>query len=72
MNKKTKEIAFEEAIENHLLNKGGYIKGKPDQFDPKIVLDQQLQNTIYPFEHKQGVVEKAEMLLRKILGKKAG
>ena len=39
MNKNTKEIAFEEAIENHLLDKGGYIKGKPDQFDPTRGLD---------------------------------
>ena len=39
MNKKTKEIAFEEAIETYLLNQGGYIKGKPDQFDPKMALD---------------------------------
>ena len=29
-----KEIAFEKAIEQHLLNKGGYIKGDRDQFDP--------------------------------------
>ena len=29
-----KEIAFEEAIEQHLLDKGGYIKGNRDQFDP--------------------------------------
>ena len=33
MNKKNKEIAFEEAIEKDLLDKGGYIKGKLDQFD---------------------------------------
>ena len=39
MNKKTKEIAFEEAIEKHLLSKGGYIKGKLDQFDTKMALD---------------------------------
>ena len=29
-----KEIAFEEAIEWNLLNKGGYAKGNGDQFDP--------------------------------------
>ncbi|MCZ0931755.1 MAG: hypothetical protein OXJ52_01190 [Oligoflexia bacterium] len=28
-----KEIAFEEAIERHLLNKGGHIKGDRNQFD---------------------------------------
>ena len=34
MSKNTKEIVFEEAIEQHLLNEGGYIKGNGDQFDP--------------------------------------
>ena len=34
MSNNVKEIAFENAIEWHLLNKGGYIKGNRDQFDP--------------------------------------
>ena len=34
MSNKVKEIAFEDAIEWHLLNKGGYIKGNKNQFDP--------------------------------------
>ena len=28
----------------------------------RVVLDQQLQNTIYQFEHKQGVVEKLSLI----------
>ena len=34
MSNNVKEIAFEKAIEWHLLNKGGYIKGNRDHFDP--------------------------------------
>ena len=34
-----KEIAFEKAIERHLLHKGGYIKGDRNQFDPARGID---------------------------------
>lgn len=34
MSNNVKEIAFEKAIEWYLLNKGGYVKGNRDQFDP--------------------------------------
>ena len=34
MSNNVKEIAFEDAIEWHLLNRGGYSKGNKDQFDP--------------------------------------
>jgi len=34
-----KEIAFESAIEDHLLKKGGYTKGDPDTFDKQLCLD---------------------------------
>ena len=33
------EQAFESAIENHLLTKGGYIKGNPDTYDPTRAFD---------------------------------
>ena len=33
------EKAFEEAIESHLLKKGGYIKGNPDDFNRELALD---------------------------------
>ena len=33
------EIAFESAIENHLLTKAGYTKGDKDAFDPERGLD---------------------------------
>jgi len=33
------EKAFEEAIEKHLLEKGGYIKGDPDDFNRELALD---------------------------------
>jgi type I restriction enzyme R subunit len=34
-----KEKKFEEAIEEHLLNKGGWLKGKPEDFKREIALD---------------------------------
>ena len=34
MSNNVKEIVFEEAIEQHFLDKGGYIKGDRSQFDP--------------------------------------
>ena len=34
-----REIAFEDAIEEHLLENGGYKKGDKEQFDPKRSLD---------------------------------
>jgi type I restriction enzyme R subunit len=33
-----KEIAFEAAIEHHLLTKGGYSKGDPSAYDAKTAL----------------------------------
>lgn len=40
------EKAFEEAIESHLLKKGGYIKGNPDDFNRELALD---TKTIFAF-----------------------
>ena len=37
--KQTSEEAFEDAIEEHLLTKGGYTKGDPDDFDRELALD---------------------------------
>ncbi len=39
MSDNVKEIAFERAIEQHLLQKGGYVKGKSEKFDPVRGLD---------------------------------
>ena len=33
------ERAFESAIENHLLTKGGYVRGDREAFDPGRALD---------------------------------
>nr|MBA2725156.1 type I restriction endonuclease subunit R [Actinomycetota bacterium] len=35
---KTKELHFEDAIEHHLTTVGGWVKGKPDEFDRKTAL----------------------------------
>jgi type I restriction enzyme R subunit len=43
------EKAFEEAIESHLLQKGGYIKGNPDDFNRELALD---TKTIFAFLQK--------------------
>ena len=42
MTNNIKEIAFEEAIEQHLLDKGGYIKGDRNQFDPVRGIDSKI------------------------------
>ena len=39
MNENYKEIAFEEAIEHHLLTYAGYKKGSPDTFNKELALD---------------------------------
>jgi len=40
------EKAFEEAIESSLLQKGGYLKGNPDDFNRELALD---TKTIFAF-----------------------
>jgi len=43
------EKAFEEAIESQLFEKGGYIKGNPDDFNRELALD---TKTIFAFLHE--------------------
>ena len=54
MSDNVKEIAFEKAIEQHLLQNGGYVKGKREQFDPVRGIDSE---TLIDFIKESQAVE---------------
>ncbi len=57
MNADSKEAAFQQDIIDQMVA-GGWKLGEPAKYDRKLALytDDQLQDTIYRFEHADGVV----------------